>query len=68
MVKRTIKETVREYDTEGRLLRETVTETSEDDDTIYYPPYVPNFGPVVYDGVVNCGTQERRGYANAESR
>lgn len=46
MVKRTIKETVREYDDSGNLLKETITETTEDDDTIYFPLYtttpVPN--------------------------
>jgi len=46
MVKRTIKETVREYDDSGNLLKETITETKEDDDTIYFPMYtttpVPN--------------------------
>lgn len=41
MVKRTIKETVREYDTDGKLLKETVTETTEDDDTTYFPPFNP---------------------------
>lgn len=46
MVKRIIKETVREYDDSGNILRETVTETTEDDDTMYFPTYtttpVPN--------------------------
>lgn len=37
MIKRTIKETVREYDADGKIVRETVTETTEDDDTIYFP-------------------------------
>lgn len=41
MIKRTIKETVREYDVDGNLVKETVTETTEDDNTIYYPPYTP---------------------------
>lgn len=35
MIKRTIKETVREYDNVGKLVRETITETREDDDTSY---------------------------------
>lgn len=39
MIKRTIKETVREYDTDGKVVRETVTETTEDDDTMYFPPF-----------------------------
>lgn len=36
MIKRTIKETVREYDADGKVVRETVTETTEDDDTMYF--------------------------------
>lgn len=67
MVKRTIKETVREFDTDGRLLRETVTETSEDDDTVYYPSYVPNIAPVIYGTEITCGTQYKGG-TDAESR
>lgn len=39
MIKRTIKETVREYDADGKVVRETVTETTEDDDTMYFPPF-----------------------------
>ena len=35
MIKRTIKETVREYDEVGKLVRETITETMEDDDSMY---------------------------------
>ena len=35
MIKRTIKETVKEYDVSGNLIRETVTETEEDDDKDY---------------------------------
>lgn len=41
MIKRTIKETVSEYDSDGKLVRQTVTETTEDDDTMYYPTYTP---------------------------
>lgn len=41
MIKRTIKETIREFDPSGRLIRETVTETAEDDDTMYFPPFTP---------------------------
>ena len=39
MIKRQIKETVTEYDENGRVVRETVTETTEDDDTAYYPSW-----------------------------
>lgn len=35
MIKRTIKETVREYDEVGKLVRESITETKEDDDSTY---------------------------------
>lgn len=50
MIKRTIKETVREYDEIGKLVRETITETQEDDDTVYtvssytYPTQMNNKG------------------------
>lgn len=46
MVKRTIKETVTEYDKDGNIVKQTVTETTEDDDTQYWPynpsPYIPS--------------------------
>lgn len=35
MIKRTIKETIREYDKDGKVIRETITETSEYDNTAY---------------------------------
>lgn len=41
MTKRTIRETVKEFDEKGNVIRETVTETTEDDDTVYYPYYAP---------------------------
>ncbi len=41
MTKRTIRETVKEYDEKGNVIRETITETTEDDDTVYYPYYAP---------------------------
>lgn len=50
MIKRTIKETVREYDEVGKLVRETIIETHEDDDTAYtvssytYPASMTNKG------------------------
>ncbi len=34
--KRTIKETVNEYDDEGKLVKQTFTETTEDDDAPYW--------------------------------
>lgn len=37
MINRTIKETTNEYDNDGRLVRQTVTETNEQDDTWYMP-------------------------------
>lgn len=67
MVKRAIKETVREYDIDGHLLKETVTETSEDDDTIYYPSYVPNIAPTFLGKEIMCSAQCKGG-ADAESR
>lgn len=39
MIKRTTKETIREYDKDGKLIKETITETVEDDDAVYYPQY-----------------------------
>lgn len=39
MIKRTIKETVREYDEIGKIMREIITETQEDDDTVYNTSY-----------------------------
>jgi len=39
MIKRAIKETVREYDEVGKLVKETITETQEDDDTNYTTSY-----------------------------
>jgi len=39
MTKRTIKETIREFDKDGKVIRETIPETVEDDDTTYYPVY-----------------------------
>lgn len=39
MIKRTIKETVTEYDRDGNIVRQTVTETQEDDDTQYWPKF-----------------------------
>lgn len=39
MIKITTKETIREYDKDGKLIKETITETVEDDDTVYYPQY-----------------------------
>ena len=41
MIKRTIRETVREYDADGKVVKQTVTETTEEDDTVYYPTYNP---------------------------
>lgn len=40
MIKRTVKETIKKYDQEGRLTEEWVTETTEDewpDTTLQYP-------------------------------
>lgn len=37
MVKRTITETVYEYDGDGKVTRKTVTETTEEDTNIYWP-------------------------------
>ena len=57
MIKKTIKETVREYDEEGKMVRETVTETVEDDDTIYWP-YSPYNTPFINSPITPCNGQE----------
>lgn len=44
MTKRTIKETVTEYDEAGKITRQTTTETTEDNDT-NYSPYAPTYPP-----------------------
>lgn len=57
MTKRTIKETTREYDENGKLIRETVTETTEDNDT-QYVPYFPTANPQYapyWDNGITCG-------------
>ena len=42
MVKRKIVETVKEYNDTGKLVKETITETTEDDSTEYVP-YFPTY-------------------------
>lgn len=61
MIKRTIRETVKEYDEKGNVIKETITETTEDDDTIYYPyhtltPYAPINTPTPYWNVPEATT------------
>lgn len=65
MVKRTIKETIREYDEDGHLTRETVTETTEDDDSVCPPYYIfpPASAPVIpqpwwSEPTCTCNTSE----------
>lgn len=42
MVKRTITETIEEYNSDGNLIRKTITETHEEDNTkLTYPSYTP---------------------------
>lgn len=54
MIKRTIIETVEEYDENGKLTRKTTTETKEDDDTGYAPIYTMGYSmPVVKDSSGN---------------
>ena len=49
MVKRTITETIEEYNSDGNLIRKTITETHEEDNNIKlnYPSYTP------YDPSIN---------------
>ena len=44
MVKRTVTETIYEYDKQGNLVKKTVTETHEEEDntTLTYPSYPTN--------------------------
>lgn len=51
MTKRTIKETIREFDENGKVVRETVTETTEDDDNVYWP-YSTTTPTIVYNSAV----------------
>lgn len=53
MIKRTIKETVSEYDSDGKLIKQTITETTEDDDTIYYSSYPIQY-PTIYGVEPTC--------------
>lgn len=71
MVRRTIKETISEYDKDGRLVRQTVTETSEDDDTQYYPyhslPYTaPESTPAWWPGGPTCVCSSDKSGAKSE--
>ena len=60
MIKRTIKETVNEYDKDGNLVKQTVTETTEDDDTQYWPcnptPLTTPYTTTPLWGEVTCTT------------
>lgn len=47
MTKRTIKETVTEYDKYGNIVTQTVTETTEEEDASSYP-YYPNNCDIIY--------------------
>lgn len=53
MIKRTIKETVNEYDKDGNLVKQTVTETTEDDDAQYVP-----YNPWGYTFVTSTDTNQ----------
>lgn len=60
MIKRVIKETVNEYDGNGNLVRQTITETTEDDDTQYWQSVPPqrfwwNQGPMCECSADNQG-------------
>lgn len=74
MVKRTIKETVTEYDKDGNIVRQTVTEITEDDDTRYWPynpsPLTNPCTPNPWWGEVTCTTTSNNteGVLDAESR
>lgn len=66
MIKRIIKETISEYDKDGKRVRQTVTETTEDDDIQYnyMPPAWWGYGPTCESTIVNAN----EGGLNAASR
>ena len=73
MITRTIKETTREYDENGNLVRETVTETTEDDNTTYWPsypyqPYNPMITGTQYITWSNTTADSSKGESNGASR
>jgi hypothetical protein len=58
MTTRKTVETVREYDDKGNLIKETVTETTYDDNTRYVPyyPYSPSLPTYSWNhGSITCG-------------
>lgn len=63
MIKRTTKETVNEYDADGKIVRTTVTETTEEDDETRYP-VIPTSTTPYYDWFTHTGTPIWRDYIN----
>lgn len=66
MIKRIVEETVSEYDKDGRLVRQTITKTTEDDDTQYnyVPPAWWGYGPTCETTAISAN----EGGLNAASR
>lgn len=58
MVKRTITETVYEYDGDGKVTRKTVTETTEEDTNIYWPNTITT---PFYQDPIYCTLQSSAG-------
>ena len=54
MIKRKTVETTKEYDADGRLIKETVVETTEDDDSVYYPYTVNPCTPAPWWSTPTC--------------
>lgn len=61
MIKKTIVETVYEYDKDGKVTRKTVTEITEEDTNVYWPNYnQPYIGTPVYcnDGISTTASDQ----------
>lgn len=66
MTKRKIVEVVEEFNDSGKLIRKTTTETTEDDDTNYYPnwavapyTYPGPYAPTVMYGADSTGSGQK---------
>lgn len=61
MVKRTIKETVTEYNKDGQIVKQTVTETTEDDDTKYWTYNIPPVSTTLMGAACNTSNAQLYG-------
>lgn len=63
MTTRNIKETIYEYDQDGKVVRKTVTVTTETDDTPYTPSYYQYFNPAPFTPA-SCQAADTTGLVN----